>query len=68
MFGWKKNLKGFTKGLGEWLSWSYQKDNTNDFFNPLICISSSKMGFICEEMTILVKGKNYEIKSIEVTK
>lgn len=64
----EENLKGYTKDLGEWLSWSYQKYNANDFFNPIICISTRKMDVISEEMRIVVKGKTYDVKFVEVTK
>lgn len=52
--------------VGEWLSWSYKKDNENDFFNPIICISTNKMEVISENLKILVKGKHYDIKFEEV--
>lgn len=29
------NVKAFTKKMEEWISWTYQKDDSNDFFNPL---------------------------------
>lgn len=63
----EENLKGYTNGLGEWLSWSYQKDKSNDFFNPIICVSTTLKDFICEDMTVLVRGKHYKVIFEEIT-
>lgn len=42
MTAWlEENLKGYTHHLGEWISWSYQTDDGCDFFNPLICLSTT---------------------------
>lgn len=63
----EKNLKGYTQHLGEWVSWSYEKDEGRAFFNPLICISTTCYDTIMESMRVLVKGKLYDIKFLEVT-
>lgn len=54
----QKNLKAYTSKIGGWMSWSYQKDDSNEFFNPLICLSTNKIDKVEEDMIILVKGKN----------
>lgn len=62
----EENLKAFTKPLGEWISWTYQKDNMNVLFNPLICLSTASTDPINEEMKILVKGKHCHISFSEI--
>ncbi|KAK1360354.1 hypothetical protein POM88_044828 [Heracleum sosnowskyi] len=67
MLAWlEENLKAFSARLGEWVTWSYQKDDINAFFNPLICLQSCEMSQIEDEMTVLVKGKKYKIKFKEI--
>lgn len=63
----EENLKAFSKHLGEWISWSYQKYDGSDFFNPLICISTTRYDFIKEDMKILVGIRHYPIRFVEVT-
>lgn len=48
------------------MSWSYQKDDSNEFFNPLICLSTNKIDKVEEDMIILGKGKKYLVKFIKV--
>ncbi|KAK1361733.1 hypothetical protein POM88_046207 [Heracleum sosnowskyi] len=68
MIAWiESNLKAFTKSFGEWISWTYQRDNMNAFFNPLICLSTNSWSPINEELTILVKGKQHHICFSEKT-
>ncbi|KAK1403272.1 hypothetical protein POM88_002877 [Heracleum sosnowskyi] len=67
MTAWlEENLKAFSARFGEWVSWSYQKDDSNTLFNPLICIQSCEMERIEDEMIVLVKGKKYKIKFKEI--
>lgn len=62
MHAWiESNLKAFTKSFGEWISWTYQRDNMNALFNPLICISTSSLHSIEEDMKVLIKGKSCNI-------
>lgn len=30
----EQNLKAYNKSLGEWISWSYQKDMELEIYNP----------------------------------
>lgn len=62
----EENFKGYTSHLGEWISWTYQKDEGRDFFNPLICIATTCYDTICEVIKILVKGKSYVVKFVEI--
>lgn len=67
MSAWlKENLKGYTKHLGEWVTWSYQKDEGMDLFNPIICLSTVNYETIVEKMKILVKGKHYDVSFSEI--
>lgn len=52
--------------MGEWISWSYQLDDSNTFINPVICIDSIIQDKIDEKMTVLVRGKKYTIKLKEI--
>lgn len=52
--------------MGEWLSSTYQKDVKNEFFNPLVCLSTNRKETIDEEMKILVKDQSYNVKFVEV--
>lgn len=54
----EENLEGYTQHLGEWISWSYQKDDGRDFFNPIICFSTIPYDSIVEKMRIFVNDKN----------
>lgn len=62
----ESNLKAFTKSFGEWISWTYQRDNMNVLFNPLICLSSNSPSLINEELKILIKGKQCHICFSEI--
>ncbi|KAK1403676.1 hypothetical protein POM88_003281 [Heracleum sosnowskyi] len=62
----EENLKAFTMFMGEWLSWTYQKDDSNEFFNPLICLSTSRTDTIDESFEVMVKGKLLSISFSEV--
>lgn len=62
----EENVKAYTKDFGEWISWSYQKDEMNDLFDPVICLSTNKMDKIKEDMIILGKGVQYSIKFEEI--
>ncbi|KAK1361500.1 hypothetical protein POM88_045974 [Heracleum sosnowskyi] len=67
MTAWlEENLKAYTKQMGEWCSRSYQRDDMNTFFNPLICISTEISHRIKEKMKVKVKRKLYEIYFEEV--
>lgn len=67
MIAWlEENLKAYTARFGEWVTWSYQKDNSHSFFNPLICIQTAHMEKINEDLKVLVKGKNLMIRFKEV--
>lgn len=58
MTAWmEENLKAFTSHLGDWISWTYQRDEGHDFFNPLVCISTTNYEPIIEQMKILVGEK-----------
>ncbi|KAL8108125.1 hypothetical protein AgCh_024530 [Apium graveolens] len=63
----EENLKGYTRWMGDWISWSYQKDNESEFFNPVICISTERREKIEESMNILMKGKLYPIKFVDIS-
>ncbi|WOG84202.1 hypothetical protein DCAR_0103384 [Daucus carota subsp. sativus] len=54
MPAWKdENLKAITSRFGEWISWTYQSDSLNEFFNPLICIDTVLPDNICDRMKVL---------------
>ncbi|KAK1387930.1 hypothetical protein POM88_016108 [Heracleum sosnowskyi] len=63
----EENLRAYTKKIGEWLSWTYQKDGKNEFFNPIICVSTNKVKLIDESVLISIKSKNLEINFREIT-
>lgn len=64
---WKeKNLRAFTDRLGKWGSWSYQSDSLDRFFNPQICIDTSNLHKVEEEMTILYEGNQMRINFTEI--
>ncbi|KAK1388481.1 hypothetical protein POM88_016659 [Heracleum sosnowskyi] len=62
----EENLKAFTKRFGEWISRSYQVDDSNTFVHPLICVATTNWETIDFDLIVLVKGKNYTIKFKEV--
>lgn len=62
----EENIKAYTKELGERISWSYQIDNLNDLFDPIICIFTNRLDKIKEEMIILVKGVQYKVRLEEI--
>lgn len=67
MTAWlEENIKAYTRELGEWISWSYQKDDSKDLFDPIICISTNRFDLIKEEMIILVRGVQYKIRFEEI--
>lgn len=67
MPAWREeNLKAFTDRFGNWLSWSYQSDDLQQFFNPLICIDTPTLEKIKEDMIILYKGKQIRITFEEI--
>lgn len=62
----EENMKAYTRSMGEWLSWTYQRDDSNDFFNPLVCLSTTRIDKIEECFQVLVKGKKYPVKFSEI--
>ena len=67
MPAWREeNLRAFTDRLGKWISWSYQSDGLNDFFNPLICLDTVNWSSLNDTMTILYKGNKREVQFVEV--
>ncbi|KAL1831657.1 hypothetical protein ACET3Z_001308 [Daucus carota] len=67
MPAWKdENLKAITSRFGEWISWTYQSDSLNEFFNPLICIDTVLPDNICDRMKVLYKGNHKIVEFREV--
>lgn len=56
-----ENLKSFSKQLGTWISWSFQKEQDLEIHNPCITCVTSLADKINEKLVVLVKGKKYEI-------
>ncbi|KAK1364860.1 hypothetical protein POM88_040421 [Heracleum sosnowskyi] len=63
----EENLKAYTMFMGEWLSWTYQRDDSNEFFNPLVCLSTERIDTREEKFKVMVKGKQLSISFSEVT-
>ncbi|KAK1379692.1 hypothetical protein POM88_026436 [Heracleum sosnowskyi] len=67
MTAWlEENLKAYTSKIGEWISWSYQIDESNTFVNPMICLATTNHEEIRKELKVLVKGQNYTVNFKEV--
>lgn len=55
------NLKAFSKKLVTWISWSFQKEEDLEIHNPCITCETRSVDRINEKLTVLFKGKKYEI-------
>lgn len=67
IIAWKEeNLKAYMNNLGEWICWEFEDKVGRRIFNPRICISTINMKEINTEMTILVRGVQYDIRLKEL--
>lgn len=60
------NLKGFSKSLGEWISWRFQNNEKRLVHNPLVEIHTIQYELIKEEMCVLVNGVKYKVSFREI--